>query len=175
MTLYHSSRNNIDDVDAHFNEANQLHHLPGDYKNYRITFLNPVDVTAGDIEAIFTWQSAKDIKVFDNSRKNDVASMLWQRADQFQTSNLQSLSLTLQSGSIQQIDVAQFFDDVKSLQSLFLHATIDINIDQMMQFAEQIGANKDLKVETGTEHIVIVKRKSKFDRVIGAFSKLFGK
>lgn len=142
-----------------------------------MTFLNYVDVPSDDIDAIFEWHSAKHIKMFDHSRMNDIAVTIWQRVQQFQTKSLKSLSLTLQPTSWKQIEIEQFFEHVESLQEVFLHGTIELEIDQLMYFVEKLKENKGLTVERGSNHVVSIKRKSTFKRILGALpglSRFFG-
>lgn len=162
-------------IDAHFTVGNLLQHLPNDYSIYRVTFLQHANVTPQDVDTIFSWQSASDIKAYDESGESDITLMLWHRVFEFKTKKLNTLSLLLQSRSINEIDATAFFDNIGSLKTFYLYVTLDVRDGDLDAFIEQQKANKYLSVAFEGDNVIKLTRKSSWQSVLVGASNMFGK
>lgn len=154
-------------VDAHFTIDNLLKHLPKDFSVYRVTFLEHANVTPQEVDTIFTWSAANDIKAYDESIGSDLTLMLWQRVFEFNTKNLHTLSLLLRPRAAKEIDATSFFDSIGSLKHLYLYVTLDVSDSDMHEFIEKQRENKYLNVKIDGDNVIKITRKSALENVFG--------
>lgn len=175
VTLHPDKAQTHATVDAHFNISNQLKNFPSTYNNYRVIFLENATVTTEDINAIFKWHAAKEIKLFDESGQSDVALSLYRRVSEFNATNLESLSFVLHRKACAQIDVTPFFQHLPKLNTIHFYGNIfETVFTDLHIFEEMVEDNPDLKMDKQLLQIVIT-RKPLYRRVFNGAKKFFQK
>lgn len=157
-------------VDAHFSVGDQLKHLPANYNSYRIVFAKEAGITTNDTTAILGWQTATEIKVLDETSASDATLTLFQRAAEFTTKNLRTLSLSLHADLSTEIDAKPFFDGIKSLKTLFFYVPADFDSAALVA---RLSKNKSFKVEQHSTFAVSVTRKTMYEQLHSKFQQLF--
>lgn len=161
-------------IDARFTSSDQFRQLPNNYIDYKITIGANGDLSSNDINAIFQWKLANDIKLYDESGKSDIVFELLQRASEFNTKNLKYLSFTLQSSLCNQ-NVASFFDSIERLKSIEFYGAHDLSDENVQKFVETQRLNKQLQVDVGDDGVITVMRRHKLDKWLSGAVKLFTK
>lgn len=168
VTLDKSSGNTK--VLAHFTHGEQLKNLPTNYNSYRVELAKDATITTNDTDAILSWQTATEIKVLDETSTSDVALVLFQRAAEFKTKNLQVLSVSLHADSSVEIVAKPFFDSIKSLKTLYFYIPAEFDSEV---FVNKLSKDKSVKVEQHNTFAVSVTRKTMFERLHSKYLEVF--